>query len=57
MNSTSPVARPAAAAGPPGGGADPVTSLFRAHGLALTRLALLLVGDLRQLGRYLKEEW
>jgi len=44
MNSASPVARPVSA-GPPGGGADPVTSLFRAHGLALTRLALLLVGD------------
>jgi RNA polymerase sigma factor (sigma-70 family) len=44
MNSASPVARPVSA-GPPRGGADPVTSLFRAHGLALTRLALLLVDD------------
>lgn len=43
INRASPVARPASAG--PGGGADPVTSLFRAHGLALTRLALLLVGD------------
>ncbi len=40
MNSAGPVTGPVRSAGPPGGGADPVTSLFRAHGVGAERVPL-----------------